>query len=368
MRILLFSTHLDIGGIPRHLLSLSGELVAKGHEVFVASSGGKWEGLFQEKGARLISVDLRTKSELSPKVWKTVGRLNRFLRENPVDVIHAHTRVTQVAAAVLSRLRGIPALTTCHGFYRPRLGRRLFPCWGEKVIAISGAVRDHLIQDFKLPEGRVRLIPNGVDLRQFRPIDDEERQNLRKKLNLPTEGKIIGSVSRLIADKGHDNLLESIALLQSHYPTASLVLIGEGNFRNHLEKLSRKLGISEKVYFRGEVSDPTPYLLSFDLFVHPAEWNEGFGLAPAEAMACGVPVVASKSRRGGLRMFITHKVSGYLLENNDPYTLREAIDELLKDPNLAEQVGRNGRRVIEEKFSSERMAKETSQLYQEIIG
>jgi len=263
MKILLLSTHLNIGGISRYLVELVGGLTQKGHTVFVATAGGKWESLLREKRGIHVLMDMQTKSELSPKIWKSVKKLNTFLSKERVDILHAHTRVSQVIASLLSRRQGIPYVTTCHGFYRRRLGRRLFPCWGEKVMAISETVQQHLMHDFQLKDGHIRLIPNGVDLDQFRPVNQEEKIRLRQQLRLPLKGEIIGSISRLVAVKGHDALLNCMASLKKNYPDASLVLVGGGEYRASLEALAKTLGISDVVVFTGEVESPLQYLSVF---------------------------------------------------------------------------------------------------------
>ncbi|MFH1857354.1 MAG: glycosyltransferase family 4 protein, partial [Candidatus Omnitrophota bacterium] len=279
----------------------------------------------------------------------------------------AHTRVTQVTAGLLSRKQKIPYVTTCHGFYRRRLGRRLFPCWGESAIAISDAVKRHLIRDFCLPEEKVCLVPNGVDLDRFRPVDPARKRFLRKQLGLPAEGQIIGSISRLVAVKGHDALLKCMASLRKEHPQATLVLVGEGELRPELEKESARLGLTDRVFFPGEVEDPLPYYQALDVYVHPSKWEEGFGLSAAEAMACALPVVASMNPRGGLGMFITHGENGYLFEKSDPELFRGALAELLQNPELAERIGANGRRVIAENFSAEQMTQGILELYEKVV-
>ena len=120
MKILLLTTHLNTGGIARYVISLAKALKHRGHTVFVASSGGDLEMTLVQEGIQHLFVDLRTKSELSPKVVKSFFGLKSFARKEGIDLIHAHTRVTQVLAALLSLYTKIPYVTTCHGFFRRR--------------------------------------------------------------------------------------------------------------------------------------------------------------------------------------------------------------------------------------------------------
>ena len=137
MNILQLSTHLDIGGIGSYVVRTAGCLARKGHKVVVVSSGGSMAGELSGQGITHIKLNIRTKSELSPKLLFVLPRLLSIIRENNIQVIHAHTRVTQVLGCIASRLSGIPYVATCHGFFKLRASRRVFKCWGDKTIAIS---------------------------------------------------------------------------------------------------------------------------------------------------------------------------------------------------------------------------------------
>jgi glycosyltransferase involved in cell wall biosynthesis len=169
MRILLFTTHLRPGGIPTYVLTLAKGLKTRGHEVVVASGGG---ALVEELNLLNIphwEMPIQTKSEVSPKTLRTFSSL---LRKNPrrrFDLIHAHTRVTQCIAHGIYRLAGLPYVTTWHGLYRRRLGRRLFPCTGAVTIAISDIVAQDLQKKFHVPAERIRTVINAIDTNYFSP-------------------------------------------------------------------------------------------------------------------------------------------------------------------------------------------------------
>ena len=127
MKILLVTTHLEIGGIARYVTNLAKILKRRGHTVFVASSGGRLEEILTEERIKHIHLDIRTKSELSPKIMRSFSRLKPFLKNEEVDLVHAHTRVTQVLSELISRRCKIPYVTTCHGFFKRRIGRRIPP-------------------------------------------------------------------------------------------------------------------------------------------------------------------------------------------------------------------------------------------------
>ena len=175
MKILHLATHINMGGIGRYVTNLAKTLKGRGHTVLVTSSGGELEKVLSREGIKHIYLDIRTKSELSPKVIKSFFALKSFIKEEKIDLIHAHTRVTQVLAALLSSHLKVPYVTTCHGFFRKRLGRRIFGCWGQKVVAISEAVKNQLIHDFNVDEERIALIHTGVELDRFLQVASQEK-------------------------------------------------------------------------------------------------------------------------------------------------------------------------------------------------
>ena len=168
LNIILMSTHLNIGGIAVYVVSLAKALAKKGHKVTVISSGGDMEMELAKAGIRHRLVDIRTKSELSPKLWFAFSKIAAILKEEKPDIIHAQTRVTQVLGYLVARRFRIPCVTTCHGFFKRRISRRVFDGWGNSVIAISEAVRNHLVSDFGVSRSRIELIHNGVDVKRFR--------------------------------------------------------------------------------------------------------------------------------------------------------------------------------------------------------
>ena len=163
MKILHLTSHLNIGGITRYVLSLAQQQIAQGHRVIVASDHGEAESQLAALGASHWRLPLHTSAEFSPQVFWAIHRLVTQLRQAPVDLIHAHTRVGQVVADRIAHRLNVPYVTTWHGIYQLRLGRRLWPCTGAVIIAISELVRRHLIERFGIPESQIRCIYNGID-------------------------------------------------------------------------------------------------------------------------------------------------------------------------------------------------------------
>ncbi|MDD5568665.1 MAG: glycosyltransferase, partial [Candidatus Omnitrophica bacterium] len=168
MNILFITNHLNTGGITSYLFTLAGGLKKKGHNVFVASSGGELTDKFKESGLEIIPIPIMTKKEINPKIILSAFKLSGVIKKNKIDIIHSHSRTTQVLGCLLACVSGVKHIFTCHGFFKRRLLRRLFPCWGDKVIAISHQVKEHLVVDFKLAENKITVINNGIDMVRFR--------------------------------------------------------------------------------------------------------------------------------------------------------------------------------------------------------
>ncbi|MFH1093633.1 MAG: glycosyltransferase family 4 protein [Candidatus Omnitrophota bacterium] len=356
MKVLLITTHIDFGGISSYTFSLAKALINNGHEVVCASSQGEMHSIFQKNGIRMITIPVNTKSELNPKVMMSLIRLLVLNRKEKFDVIHAQTRVTQVLAWYMSKLTKIPFLSTCHGFFRHNIGRQFFPCWGEFVIAISEAVKKHLMIDFYVPEKKVKLVHNGIDIDKFKILS--------KRLDLNYKCRTVGIIARLSTVKGHKYLIEAMAQVIREFGDARLFIFGQGKIKYELVNQAERLKISSKVFFLPSISNTAEVLQEIDIFVMPSV-QEGLGLSILEALACGIPVVASNV--GGIPSIIKHDVSGLLVEPGNPMALAGAIMHLMEDRSLAIRLGKKGRQEVEERFNLGKMAADMEKLYEEAI-
>ena len=294
MKILHLTTHLNRGGISKYILSVGNDFVKKGHEIYVCSSGGEMDEEFRVVGIQQKILPIKTKSELNPKLYWFLPALIGWVREQKIDVIHAHTRITQVMADWTHRLTGIPYVATAHGFYKRRLGRRLFPAWGIRTIAISEAVRTDLHETHHLSTDQIRVIYNGLDLQELaNNFLKYEPRGVRGEYGFSEHDYVVGIIARLVPDKGHEYLIRALRCLENEFPSLKLLIVGDGKHRRYLEDLSNKLKLSARIHFTGNLKDVSKPLAATDLFALPAVWREGFGLSIVEAMACQKPVVVT---------------------------------------------------------------------------
>jgi glycosyltransferase involved in cell wall biosynthesis len=361
MRVLLLANHVNYGGITAYLLNLCTSLHGQGgFEYVVASRGGELEDEFAKKGVPHIRVPLSTKCEISPKVFASFVRLLPVLKEYKIDCIHANTRVTQVLASFLRAASKKPFVSTCHGYFKPRLSRRLWPCWGQKVIAISDQVRTHLINDFHISPDSIALIYNGVDTAKFRSFGKEEIEAEKRRLGLDTSKMIIGHIGRLSSVKGQKYLVDAAAILSHRRNDTQFLIIGDGEQEDELRRLVRAKSLESVVFLRSSAKDISLALSLMDVFVMPS-LQEGLGLSLLEAQGAGVPVVAT--RVGGIPTAVQDHVTGLLCPPADVDVLACAINELLDNRTLREALAANARKQIEEKFSLFGMAQKTLEVY-----
>jgi len=341
----------------------------RGHRVTIASAGGNLEGRAEAMGLTQWHVPLKTSQEFGLKVFRGIRQLIGHLEREPVDIIHAHTRVGQVAADQVSRRLKIPYVTTWHGIYKRRLGRRWYPCTGRVCVAISGVVLEHLLKDFRVPRNRTRLIYNGVDAAHYASLPDASSlQACRGRLRISEGQRAIGGIGRLATGKvkGFDLILAAAALLRETLPDIRVLIVGDGPRRPFLEDFAGRLGILNRVHFMGEVDDIRAPLALMDVFVFPSRWPEAFGLSLIEAMAAGKPVVAI--RNGAVPEIVRDGVDGLLVDPEDVQGLAQGIARLLNDRALAGRLAQEAQRRVRERFTIERMATEVEQVYREVVG
>ncbi len=361
MNILFIANHLNVGGISSYLLTLGTGLRQKGHRVYLACAGGGLQEKFVQAGIDLIKVPLNTKNEISPKLLISFLKLKKIAASLDIDLVHSHSRTTQVLGCCLAWALGRRHIFTCHGFFKPRLSRRMYGCWGEKVIAISQQVKEHLINDFKLDKDMIEVIHNGIDVKKFGSFSG--RDTLRAKFG-GQDTLLVGIIARLSDVKGHAFLIQAMPAVIKKFPQVKLLIIGQGKTEKSLQQEVRKLSLENNVIFIPEISNTRDLLAALDIFVMPS-LQEGLGLALMEAMAQGLAVVGSSV--GGIKTLIQDKVNGLLVEPASAKSLQEAITLLLVDAALRRDLGAGARQFICANFSQEAMTDQTELVYRQAL-
>ncbi len=350
---------MNAGGITSYTISLATALKERGCEVFLASGGGTFE-----KGLALshVNIGIHTKNEIGLKTFLGAFKLKKFIQEKGIDLIHAQTRVAAVTSFLATRGSRIPIVTTAHGFYRPHLGRRLFPCWGDNTIAISSHVLAHLKKDFHLPSSKIHLIYNGTDLSRYeKPLSETRKKELLQQWNLNFNTPLIGIIARLSPVKGHHYLLPAIAELKKEFPRLQCLVVGDGPSQQEFLEEKKKLGLNGTLRWLPWLNDPVEALGLLNIFVLPS-LQEGLSLSILEAQAMGIPVVASDV--GGISEVVVHEKTGLLVPPKDSIALKNALQTLLLNPSLAQEMGQAGKKRIQFHFSLSKMADQVVEVYQ----
>lgn len=363
MRILLLTNHLNPGGVSAYCLLLARYFKESPHQVLIASGGGRWESAAAEHGIPHFKVPLHTSSEANPKLWAAFARLSGIVRRERIDLVHDQTRVTQVIGAALAWRFGLPRVSTCHGFFKTRFFRRIFPLWGDRVIAVSDAVRGHLIHDWGLKDAQIRVVTHGME---FAPV---ARQNgtaaaARKEWGIPAQALLMGALGRLSPVKGFDVLIRALSLIKNEAPPIYLVIAGDGDERARLESAVREESLEGRVKFIPSIDETAPFLKAVDIFCAPSR-QEGFGLSILEAMGAGAPVIAS--RIGGIPGMVRHEDTGLLVEPENPEELSRAILRLAGDEALRHRLSETAGRLVRDRYSAEEMTRKTRAVYEELV-
>lgn len=358
---------LNIGGVERGTVDLARELLRRGHQALVISNGGGLVKELELQGVRHIRLSVNKKSLFS--ILANIPKLAKILQQEKVDIVHARSRIPALIAFLACRRTGTNFVTTCHGYYSKNFFSRVMG-WGKRVIVSSSAVKQHMIEDFGLPQERIRFIARGVDLQKFNFLQrTEEHLPAERQGEQRTDVFTIGVIGRLTPIKGHKYFLQALARVIRVLPRVRALVVGDispgkEKYKEELLMLTRRLSLDRYVEFRGRQSNIPKILSQLDILVLPTVTQEAFGRVLIEAGACGVPVIATKV--GGVIDIIQDEVNGILVEPKDPTGLASAIIRLFKEPQLQQRLSFSARKHVVGNFTLEQMAEKTIRVYEEV--
>ena len=363
-RILLLTQPTD-GGVFQHVAQLAAGLAAAGHEPVVA-------GPFAEPGgvpaARVEDVAMvrAVSPAADARAVLAVAALVRRLRP---ALVHAHSsKAGAVARLARPAFPRTPLVYTPHGYAfagwfereaerrRYRLIERALAPLATRVLCVCEAERRLAAQVG--PAARAEVVHNGVEPPAPAPVHPAVAE-------LAERGPVIGAVTLLRPGKGIETLIDALSAVCAEHPAAAVAIAGRGPDREALEARARERGVEAAVRFIGETAGPMPLLGGADLFVS-ASWAESFPYNVLEAMAAGLPVVATAV--GGTAEAVEDGATGIVVPPRDPPALAAAISALLSDRERAARLGEAGRARAEERFSLDRMIAGTLGVYQRAGG
>jgi glycosyltransferase involved in cell wall biosynthesis len=368
-----------IGGGGYHVYNLTRELIKKGVEVtvftFNSSKGSPLTGKIVETQSGKVKVYRFPMFSVPRTIYAIAPTLIlSLLREQP-DIIHAHGYqfFTSDAAAMMNRIKKIPLILTLHGFprgfsklshttYFNLIGKRTLKT-AKKIIAVSSKVAEEF-KTIGVPEDRVTIIPNGVNLDEFNCTPNGD--NFRKRLSIKKNEKLILSIGRLEEIKGFQYLITALSRIQSEINPIKLVIAGpEFNYGQQLRKLTAETKMEDKVIFYGPIDgrEKLDAFAAADITVVPSIY-EGFSIFLLEAMAAGKPIIATKT--GIAQELIQNGKNGFLTNSGDAEDLSEKILTILNDNQLSSLIGRESRNTAKD-FDWEKIADQILLIYNQCL-
>jgi len=283
--------------------------------------------------------------------------LRRLARRCKIDVIVAHLYGSAIYASLLGRLMGVPVISVLHGQSDVAHSDRLAPLrsgivrkGSRKVVFVSEYLKDHLRPRLRLAETQCAVIPNGVDAEVFRPCQDG---SLRSELALADDAILVGAIGNIRAPKAYDVLLRAARILLDRSQRFHFIVAGDcsNTLGRELAEFSRNLGIEQHVSFLGLRADVARILRNLDAFVLSSR-TEGFSIACIEAMACGIPVIATRS--GGPEE-ILEGGAGILVPTDDFEAIAQAVDDVTSSKALAEALTTKALKRVQQQYSLGKM-------------
>ncbi len=327
---------------------------------------------------RSMHREISAGADLATLLW-----LTRYLRRERIEILHTHTSKAGLLGAVAARIAGTPVVVyTPHGhifgegaripgvegtgrkaiLYRLR---QLAERWSDRIVALNHHDLEEQVALGLAPREKYVVVPNGIDLRPYEAsANGEPRAAMRSSLQVRGRTPVVAVVGRLTSEKGQDVLLQALARLDGRRAPI-LIIIGGGPEQGALREMSRALGVDGRVRFLGVRTDVPEVLRAADIVVLPSRYESG-GLALMEAMASGLPVIASNI--GGVPDLIRDGEEGLLVPAGEPEPLADAIDRVVRDPRLAARLAEAGKAKVRRDHTIERTARILQGLYTQLLA
>lgn len=381
-RVLHLINNFDIGGTERQAVRLLPRLDERRFDIRLAAIR-KRGPLYAEIASRFPEVpEFPLTSFYNANAMRQLSRLRALLRRERIDILHAwdfYADLIGVAAARLSGVRVIASQRHLRLSHRPvhLRGQKIIHRLADRILVNSEAIRDHILSLGTAAPEKIVVVKNGLsaadEVMESGASAKERRAEIRAsaraalaaELGLNREAKLVGVVAKLRPRKGHDCLIEAAARLWREGLRAHFVLVGDGPLRGEIETGIARLGLGGRVHLLGDRLDVAQLLPAFDLAVLPSTGDEGLPNAVLEAMAAGLPVVASRVR--GVTELIEDGETGYLVPAGDVEALARRMADLLGGEMGVESVAARGREFVLSRFGMPVMVEAIERLYDELM-
>ena len=361
------------GGVEMGTVEIASGLQEAGIKNFVASAGGRMVYDLQKIKVKHFELPLKTKNPF--RLWRNAKKLEKIIKENGVNIVHARSRAPAWSAYWAAKHAGVVFLTTFHGTYGlgPLKIKKLYNrvmTYGKLVIAISTHIKKHLLNEYKVPEEKIRLVHRCVNTDNFSPekVSQERIIKALQDNHIPEDKPIISLIGRVTRWKGQHLLIEALSKVKAKDFYCLIVGSDQGrvHYTEELKKLVSKYKLDAKVQFIDHSFDIPAILMLSDVVLSTAIEPEAFGRAAIEGQAMGKIVLASNI--GGSLDNTIDGVTGKLFESNNAESLAEAIDWALCLPkDEREKISKAAINNVKEHFTKQIMCDKTIAVYHELL-
>ena len=315
--------------------------------------------------AELPVLSLRVRNEFD---LVAAHKLARAMKRKKCLLAHFHDAHSLAVGSVAASLAKVPFRIISRRVDFPLkknyFSRHKYKKNVNAIIAISEGVKKVLVEGGVDPEN-IEVIPSGID---FSPFDEDSlistfKNYLRREFSFAPDDYLVGIVAHLSDHKGHEYLIQATNILKEHSAKIKMIIVGEGPLRMKLDRQAKESDVEDIVFFLGFRKDVPKILSSLDLFVL-SSYLEGMGSSILDAMACRLPVVAT--RVGGIPEVVIHRETGLLVPPRNPSALARAILKLYYNRTLASRLGQRGYELVHKRFSAEAMAGKVVRLYERL--
>lgn len=362
--ILFLSTSSGPGGAERVISNLAASLDPSKYRAVVCLFRPGW---LQERSQTcgIPTYIIPTKGMTD---WRWALRFRNLLKDERVNLIHAHEFDANVQGTFVASIFGIPLVATVHGkhYFWEKFRRRVAYRWVSRratMVAVSEDLKRFIVEKVGVSPNNISVLYNGVDAPLSPGLADVEA--CRNEMALPVNDRVVGVVGNLYPVKGHQYLIDAMPAVLEKCPNTSFVFAGRGQLEAELKERVNRLGLAKRVHFLGLRQDIAQILALLDVFVLPS-LSEGLSMAILEAMMAGRPVIATHV--GGNPEIVLDRETGFLVPPKDSQALAERLITLLTDRNQAARFAESGRRRAESQFSLYTMVGAYQSLYNECLG
>ena len=365
---------LETGGVELGTVEIASELTKHGIKNFVASKGGRMVHDLQKLGVPHFTLNLKSKNPFT--ILKNAKKLEAYIKENDINIVHARSRAPAWSAYLAAKRAGVHYMATFHGTYGlgPWGIKKIYNkvmVMGERVIVISNHIKNHVLKNYKVDENKLRLVFRCVNLERFSPeaVSQERMIQKVKEYNIPDDKPVLFLGGRITKWKGQHLLIEALSKMknQDYYCIIAGDEQGREEYFKSLMALAKKYNLGNKIGIYGKVLDMPAAMMVSDVVLSTAIEPEAFGRIAIEGQAMGKIVVASNI--GGSLDSISDGVTGKLYQYDNPQALADALDWALSlSMSEKKKISAAAQKNVRENFTKEIMCDKTIKVYEELLA